>query len=97
VIRAHQPGSEPSSQGASSDPGEGSLARRLNGRQLYVRRAVDSEGEVPGHPRSTTATGGALKLMRKLLKKHGVTPATPPAISALEKKFDQLTAVADAP
>src|SRR5437667_7120830 len=43
------------SQGASSDPGEGSLARRLNGRQLYVWHAVDSEGEVPGHPRSTTA------------------------------------------
>src|SRR5437868_4792634 len=34
------------SQGASSDPGEGSLERRLNGRQLYVWRAVDSEGEV---------------------------------------------------
>src|SRR6266436_2613769 len=34
------------SQGASSDPGEGSLARRLNGRQLYVWHAVDSEGEV---------------------------------------------------
>src|SRR6266567_7636614 len=33
-------------QGASSDPGEGSLERRLNGRQLYVWRAVDSEGEV---------------------------------------------------
>jgi hypothetical protein len=32
-------------QGASSDPGEGSLARRLNGRQLYVWHAVDSEGE----------------------------------------------------
>src|SRR2546430_4534373 len=32
------------SQGASSDPGEGSLARRLNGRQLYVWHAVDSEG-----------------------------------------------------
>jgi hypothetical protein len=31
--------------GASSDPGEGSLARRLNGRQLYVWHAVDSEGE----------------------------------------------------
>src|SRR5216683_7727084 len=43
------------SQGASSDPGEGSLAGRLNGRQLYVWHAVDSEGEVPGHPRSTTA------------------------------------------
>src|SRR6516165_499735 len=35
------------SQGASSDPGEGSLARRLNGRQLYVWRAVDNEGEGP--------------------------------------------------
>ena len=34
------------SQRLSSDPGEGSLDRRLNGRQLYVRRAVDSEGEV---------------------------------------------------
>jgi hypothetical protein len=34
------------SQGASSDPGQGSLARRLNGRQLYVWHAVDSEGEV---------------------------------------------------
>src|SRR2546427_6907742 len=43
------------SQGASSDPGEGSLARRLNGRQLYVWHAVDSEREVPGHPRSTAA------------------------------------------
>jgi putative transposase len=44
---------------------------------LYVWRAVDSEGEVPGHPRSTTADRkAALKLMRKLLKKQGVTPAT---------------------
>src|SRR6266481_9517 len=34
------------SQGASSDPGQVSLARRLNGRQLYVWHAVDSEGEV---------------------------------------------------
>ena len=33
----------------------------INGRQLYVWRAVDSEGEGPGHPRSTTARpqGGA--------------------------------------
>jgi hypothetical protein len=29
------------SQGASSDPGEGSLERRLNGRQLYVWHTVD--------------------------------------------------------
>ena len=28
------------------DPGEGSQERRLNGRQLYDWRAVDSEGEV---------------------------------------------------
>jgi len=33
------------SQGAGSDPGEGSLGRRLNGRHLYAWRAVDSEGE----------------------------------------------------
>jgi len=33
------------SQAASSDPGEGSLERRLNGRRLYVWRTVDSEGQ----------------------------------------------------
>src|SRR5437667_10212117 len=31
------------SQGASSDPGEGCLARRLSGRQLYVWHAVDAK------------------------------------------------------
>src|SRR2546423_5273735 len=65
------------SQGASSDPGEGSQERRLNGRQLYVWRAVDSEGKVldilvqPWRDRKA-----ALNLMRKLLKKQGVTPVT---------------------
>src|SRR5712671_2743248 len=49
----------------------------INGRQLYVWRAVDSEGEVldvlvqPKRDRKA-----ALKLMRKLLKKLGVTPTT---------------------
>jgi len=46
-------------------------------RQLYVWRAVDSEGEVPDilvEPRRDRKA--ALKQMRKLLKKHGVTPAT---------------------
>ena len=49
----------------------------VNGRQLYVWRAVDSEGEVLDilvQPRRDRKT--ALKLMRKLLKKQGVTPAT---------------------
>src|SRR5499427_1565297 len=36
------------SQGASSNPGEGSLARRLNRRRLYGRHAVDSGAEVLG-------------------------------------------------
>ena len=49
----------------------------INGRQLYVWRAVDSEGEVLDilvQPRRDRKA--ALKLMRKLLKKYGVTPAT---------------------
>jgi putative transposase len=48
----------------------------INGRQLYVWRAVDSEGEVLDvlvQPRRDKA---ALKLMRKLLKKQGIAPAT---------------------
>ena len=48
----------------------------INGRQLYVWRAVDSEGEVLDilvQPRRDRQA--ALKLMRKLLKKHGVAPA----------------------
>ena len=49
----------------------------INGRQLYVWRAVDSEGEVLDilvQPRRDRKA--ALKLMRKLLKKQGVAPAT---------------------
>jgi IS1 family transposase len=49
----------------------------INGRQLYVWRAVDSEGEVLDilvQPRRDRKE--ALKPMRKLLKKHGVAPAT---------------------
>jgi transposase-like protein len=49
----------------------------INGRQLYLWRAVGSEGEVLDilvqRRRDRKA---ALKLMRKLLKKQGVTPAT---------------------
>src|SRR5947207_4635017 len=49
----------------------------INGRQLYVWRAVDSEGDVLDilvQPRRDRKA--ALKLMRKLLNKQGVTPAT---------------------
>jgi putative transposase len=48
----------------------------INGRQLYVWRAVDSEGEVLDilvQPRRDRKA--ALKLMRKLLKRQGITPA----------------------
>ena len=49
----------------------------INGRQLYVWRAVDSEGEILDilvQPRRDCKA--AFKLMRKLLKKQGITPAT---------------------
>ena len=49
----------------------------VNGKQLYVWRAVDSEGEVLDilvQPRRDCQA--AFKLMRKLLKKQGITPAT---------------------
>ena len=49
----------------------------INGRPLYVWRAVDSEGEVLDilvQPRRDRKAG--LKLMQKLLMKQGVTPAT---------------------
>ena len=49
----------------------------INGRQLYVWRGVDSEGEaldIRVQPRRDRKA--ALKLMRRLLKKQGVTPAT---------------------
>ena len=45
----------------------------INGRQLYVWRAVDRL-DILVQPRRDRKA--ALKLMRKLLKKHGVTPAT---------------------
>ena len=48
----------------------------INGRQFYIWRAVDSEGEVLDilvQPRRDRKA--ALKLMRKLLKKQGITPA----------------------
>ena len=48
----------------------------VNGKQLYVWRAVDSEGEVLDilvQPRRDRQA--AFKLMRKLLKKQGITPA----------------------
>ena len=49
----------------------------VNGKQLYVWRAVDSEGEVLDilvQPRRDRQA--AFKLMQKLLKKQGITPAT---------------------
>ena len=49
----------------------------INGRQLFIWRAVDSEGEVLDilvQPRRDRK--GALKLMRKVLKKQGITPAS---------------------
>src|ERR671910_661912 len=49
----------------------------INGRQLYVWRAGDSEGEVLDilvQPRRDRTA--ALKLMRKLLKKQGIIPTT---------------------
>ena len=48
----------------------------INGKQLYAWRAVDSEGEVLDilvQPRRDRKA--ALKLMRKLLKGQGITPA----------------------
>ena len=49
----------------------------VNGKQLYVWRAVDSEGEVLDilvQPRRDRQA--AFKLMRKFLKKQGIAPAT---------------------
>src|SRR5450432_2386418 len=49
----------------------------INGRQLYVWRAVDSEGEVLDIlVQARRDRKAALKLLRKLLKKYGATPAT---------------------
>jgi transposase-like protein len=47
----------------------------INGKQLYVWRAVDSEGEVLDIlVQARRDHKAALKLMRKLLKKQGITP-----------------------
>jgi len=49
----------------------------INGRQLYIWRAVDSEGEVLDIlVQSRRDRKAALKLMRKLLKKQGIIPTT---------------------
>src|SRR3954452_24434389 len=49
---------------------------RIGGKQMYLRRAVDAEGEVLDvlvqAKRDTKAAG---KLMRKLLKRQGMAPA----------------------
>jgi putative transposase len=47
----------------------------IQGRRMYLWRAVDSEGEIPDilvQPRRDKAA--AVRLMRKLLKKHGMAP-----------------------
>ena len=47
----------------------------INGRQLYIWRAVDSEGEILDIlVQARRDHKAALKLMRKLLKKQGITP-----------------------
>lgn len=48
---------------------------RIQGRHLYLWRAVDSEGEILDMlVQSRRDKGAALRLMRKLLKKHGFAP-----------------------
>src|SRR5664279_1893624 len=48
---------------------------RINGRMVYLWRAVDAEGEVLDVLiQSRRNRRAALKLMRKLLKKYGVVP-----------------------
>ena len=50
---------------------------QIAGRQMYLRRAVDAEGEVLDvlvQPKQDTAA--ALRLMRKLLKKQGYAPTS---------------------
>ena len=48
---------------------------RVQGRDLYLWRAVDSEGEILDMlVQSRRDKGAALRLMRKLLKKHGFAP-----------------------
>lgn len=48
---------------------------RIAGRRMYLRRAVDHEGEILDLPfRHRRDTSAALSLMRKLLKKQGFVP-----------------------
>jgi putative transposase len=49
---------------------------RIRGRRMYLWRAVDAEGEIlEVLVQSKPDRHAALRLMRKLLKKHGVAPA----------------------
>jgi putative transposase len=49
---------------------------RIRGRRMYLWRAVDAEGEIlEVLVQSKRDRHAALRLMRKLLKKHGVAPA----------------------
>ena len=49
---------------------------RIGGRQMYLWRAVDAEGEVLDVlVQARRDKAAARKLMRKLLKKHGTAPA----------------------
>ena len=48
---------------------------KIRGKQMYLRRAVDAEGEVPDFLiQSKRNKAAALKLMRKLLKSQGFAP-----------------------
>ena len=48
---------------------------RIGGKQMYLWRAVDAEGEVLGVlVQAKRDKRAALKLIRKLLKKHGTAP-----------------------
>jgi putative transposase len=48
---------------------------RIGGRQMYLWRAVDAEGEVLDVLVQTKRDkAAAIKLMRKLLKKQGIAP-----------------------
>jgi putative transposase len=50
---------------------------RVRGRQMYLWRAVDAEGKIlEVLVQSRRNKRAALRLMRKLLKKHGMAPGT---------------------
>ena len=54
---------------------------KIGGRQIYLRRAVDSEGEVLDMlVQSRRDKRAALRLMRKLLKKQGMALEEPVAV-----------------